>query len=122
MIAIVSCEVTSGSVENGIVKNEKLNLFVPNNGDDGVKYLWADEQQLIRRCVANKPSTDKLPSVILECIHHAEEDNMPLTADLLKTLYAFISEHSEVNVLSVRLNFAFHENDEDVFKAVGIIE
>lgn len=122
MIAIISCEITSGNLDIGIVKNEKLNLLVPNNHDDGVEYLWCDEDQLVLKCSKKKPEAQTIASVIFKCIEKAKEDKMPLSEKLLKNLYVFIASHANDSILSMQLNFEVFDTDQDALRAIKIVE
>lgn len=121
MFGVVSCKVVYGDLNSGEVREEKLNRLVKNNGEDGVQYLWDNDEQLARICVREKPSPENLSSIIFKCWRKAQADNMPLSAEVLKALYFFVASHEDNSLMTMNLEFRMFETKEEVYKAVGII-
>lgn len=121
MIAIVSCKIVSGNLEEGVVEDKKLSLIVPNDGNDGVHYLWEAWYQLPHQCIEKKPAPSELSDIVFRCARQARNDEMPLTAELLDKLQAFIDENYSEKAMNMSLNFNIYETDEEVFQALEII-
>ena len=121
MIAIVSCKIVSGNLEEGVVEDKKLSLIVPNDGNDGVHYLWEAWHQLPHQCVEHKPAPEDLADLVFRCARQARNDEMPLTAALLDKLKEFIDENFNENAMNMHLDFNVYETEGEALRALEII-